>query len=264
MQVATWNVNSLRVRQDHVLDWLKAHGPDVLCLQEIKMVDEVFPADQYSNIGYHAVVNGQKTYNGVAMLSKQAMIDINLDIPGLEDPQRRFLAGTIDDIRVINVYVPNGQDLASEKFVYKLKWFRSLHNYIKEQLQNYERLVLMGDFNITPTNDDVHDPEEWAGGIHCSDEERAVLQDLLDLGLNDSFRKFSQEPASFSWWDYRAAAFRRNRGLRIDLVLSSDRLNESCTACYIDKEPRKLDRPSDHTPVVAEFELQAETQHDTQ
>lgn len=254
MKVATWNVNSLRVRLDHVIDWLSTNGPDVLCLQEIKMINEGFPLDRFADIGYHAIVNGQKTYNGVAVLSRQPALDVEMDIPGLDDPQRRFLAGTIDDIRVIDVYVPNGQEPGSEKFAYKFNWFQRLHDYIAGQLLTYERLVLVGDFNITPTDDDVHDPEEWAGKIHCTDEERAILQALLDLGLNDSFRIFDQEPATFSWWDYRAAAFRRNRGLRIDLILSSDPLNDGCSACYVDKNPRKLDRPSDHTPVVAEFD----------
>jgi exodeoxyribonuclease-3 len=255
MKVATWNVNSLRVRLDHVLDWLVTHEPDVLCLQEIKMVNDDFPVDPFAEIGYHAIDNGQNTYNGVAMLCLQPPVDIRLDIPELDDPQRRFLAGTIGDVRVIDVYVPNGQELGSDKFAYKLDWFRHLHNYIEDQLREYKRLVLVGDFNITPTDDDVHDPEEWAGKIHCSAEERSILQGLLDLGLNDSFRKFDQEPATFSWWDYRAAAFRRNRGLRIDLILTSDQLLEACLACYVDKNPRKLERPSDHTPVVAEFDL---------
>lgn len=253
MKIATWNVNSLRVRLEHVQNWLDENKPDVLCLQEIKLTNEDFPIDAIRECGYHSHFNGQKTYNGVANLSLTEPQDILLDIPELDDPQRRFIAATYGDTRVINVYVPNGQDLESDKFVYKQQWFEKLHSYISQQLEQYPKLVLLGDFNITPSDEDVHDPEEWAGKIHCSDIERDMLQKLLDLGLIDTFRTFEQEEKSFSWWDYRAAAFRRNRGLRIDLILSSDTLQKSASASYIDKEPRKLERPSDHTPVVAEF-----------
>ena len=255
MKIATWNVNSLRVRLEHVQNWLTEHKPDVLCLQEIKMTNDDFPIEAIQECGYHSSFNGQKTYNGVANLSLSEPSDVLLDIPELDDPQRRFIAATYGETRVINIYVPNGQALDSDKFVYKQQWFEKLHNHIEQQLQQHEKVVLLGDFNITPTDDDVHDPEEWAGQIHCSDTERDMLADLMQLGLYDTFRKFEQEEKSFSWWDYRAAAFRRNRGLRIDLILNSDALHQTATSCYIDKQPRKLERPSDHTPVVVEFDL---------
>lgn len=253
MKIATWNVNSLRVRLEHVQNWLTEHKPDVLCLQEIKLINEDFPIDAIKECGYHSLFNGQKTYNGVANLSLAEPQDVLLDIPELDDAQRRFIAASYGDTRVINVYVPNGQALDSDKFVYKQQWFEKLHAYIKQQLKQYTRVVLLGDFNITLADEDIHDPEEWAGQIHCSDTERTMLNNLMQLGLFDTFRKFEQEEKSFSWWDYRAAAFRRNRGLRIDLILSSDKLQQAASACYIDKEPRKLERPSDHTPVIAEF-----------
>jgi exodeoxyribonuclease-3 len=254
-KIATWNVNSLKVRLGHVLDWVATEKPDVLALQETKTVDENFPVEQIEAAGYRVAFAGQKTYNGVATLSLASSEEIATDLPGLDDPQRRILASTIGGIRVLNVYVPNGQEVGSEKYDYKLDWLEKLQHYLAAELSRHPRLVVLGDFNIAPEDRDVHDPEEWRDKILCSDPERAALGALLDLGLSDLFRLFDQEERLFSWWDYRRMAFRRNHGLRIDLLLGSKSLSEACTACRIDKEPRKLERPSDHTPVVAEFEL---------
>jgi len=255
VKIATWNVNSLKVRLGQVLDWLAAETPDVLALQETKTVDENFPVEQIQAAGYLASFAGQKTYNGVATLSLAPGEETAADLPGLVDPQRRILASTIDGVRVLNVYVPNGQEVGSEKYAYKLDWLEKLRGYLEAELSRHTRLVVLGDFNIAPDDRDVHDPEQWRGKILCSDPERAALRALLDLGLSDLFRLFDQEERLFSWWDYRMLAFRRNHGLRIDLMLGSKALAETCTSCRIDKEPRKLERPSDHTPVVAEFNL---------
>jgi exodeoxyribonuclease-3 len=255
MKIATWNVNSLKVRLPHVLDWLAANEADVLCLQETKLTDENFPADEIRAAGYHVVFSGQKTYNGVAIISKHEASDVVTDVPGLDDPQRRILGATIGGVRVLNLYVVNGQEVGSEKFTHKLFWLEKITDYIAAQLKSHERFVTVGDFNIAPDDRDVHDPEAWHERILCSTPERHALQKILDLGLSDVFRQFDQEENSFSWWDYRQAAFRRNRGLRIDLILASPALAEHCIACIIDKEPRQLERPSDHTPVVAEFSL---------
>jgi exodeoxyribonuclease-3 len=255
MKIATWNVNSLKVRLPHVLDWLAANEADVLCLQETKLTDENFPADEIRAAGYHVVFSGQKTYNGVAIISKHEASDVVTDVPGLDDPQRRILGATIGGVRVLNLYVVNGQEVGSEKFTHKLFWLEKITDYIAAQLKSHERFVTVGDFNIAPDDRDVHDPEAWHERILCSTPERHALQKILDMGLSDVFRQFDQEENSFSWWDYRQAAFRRNRGLRIDLILASPALAEHCIACIIDKEPRQLERPSDHTPVVAEFSL---------
>lgn len=254
MKIATWNVNSLRVRLPHVLDWLTTHQPDVLALQETKTVDETFPADALLNAGYQAAFAGQKTYNGVALLSRESATDVVTDLPGLNDPQRRVLGATVGDVRVLDLYVPNGSEVGSDKYAYKLGWLDKLADYVQEQMSQYSKFVVLGDFNIAPEDRDVHDPEAWAGKILCSEPERNALQRLLDMGLSDTFRQFEQEEKSFSWWDYRGAGFRRNLGLRIDLVLASAALSQHCTACWIDKEPRRLERPSDHAPVMAEFE----------
>ncbi len=255
MKIATWNVNSLKVRLPHVLDWLTAAEPDVLCLQETKLTDENFPVDAIRAAGYHVVYSGQKTYNGVAIISKTEASDVITDIPGLDDPQRRILGATIDGVRVLNLYVVNGQEVGSVKYDYKLHWLDKVADYIRDQLKSHRHLVTLGDFNIAPEDRDVHDPEAWHERILCSTPERQALQKIIDLGLSDLFRRFEQEDGSFSWWDYRAAAFRRNMGLRIDLILASQALAEKCTACSIDKEPRRLERPSDHAPVVADFSL---------
>ena len=253
MKIATWNVNSLKVRLPQVLDWLATARPDVLCLQETKLADEFFPAGEIEAAGYSVVFSGQKTYNGVATISTKPATDVITDIPGLDDPQRRILGTTIDGVRVLNLYVVNGQEVGSEKYAHKLFWLERVADYIETQLREHRHFVVLGDFNIAPEDRDVHDPEAWRERILCSTPERDALRKMLDLGLTDTFRLFEQEEKSFSWWDYRAAAFRRNMGLRIDLILASRDLTATCTACYIDTEPRKLERPSDHTPVIAEF-----------
>jgi exodeoxyribonuclease-3 len=255
MKIATWNVNSMKVRLPHVLEWLSAADPDVLVLQEIKQLTEMFPQEDLAAAGYRSLANGQKTYNGVAVVSKEEPQDPDLELPGLDDPQRRVLAVTIGGVRVINLYVPNGSEVGSEKYEYKLGWLRALREYLEAQLAKYENLVVLGDFNIAPADEDVYDPEKWGDAILCSPLERAALEELLDLGLTDVFRKFDQPEKAYSWWDYRAAMFRRNAGLRIDLILTSAAMTKRCTASYIDREPRAWERPSDHAPVVAEFEL---------
>ncbi|MGB5261887.1 MAG: exodeoxyribonuclease III, partial [Gammaproteobacteria bacterium] len=237
------------------LDWLAVNEPDVLCLQETKLTDENFPREAIENAGYQVVYSGQKTYNGVAIISRHMPGDVETDVPGLDDPQRRILCATVDGVRVLNLYVVNGQEVGSEKYAHKLFWLGKLADYIRQQVKSHERFVVVGDFNIAPEDRDVHDPEAWHERILCSTPEREALQAILDLGLSDVFRQFEQEEKSYSWWDYRAAAFRRNMGLRIDLILASQALTDRCTTCYIDKEPRRLERPSDHTPVVAEFSL---------
>ena len=253
MKIATWNVNSLKVRLPHVLDWLASAQPDVLALQETKTVDENFPRDEVEAAGYHAVFAGQKTYNGVALLTREPAELVEFDVSGLGDEERRLIAGTVGGVRVVDVYVVNGKEVASDKYEYKLRWLERLKNYLETELRSNPELVVLGDFNIAPADEDVHDPAEWHEKILCSTPERDALKALLSLGLHDTFRLFEQPPASFSWWDYRAAGFRRNRGLRIDLILASDALKSRCTASSIDVAPRKLERPSDHTPVLAEF-----------
>ncbi|MEZ5541221.1 MAG: exodeoxyribonuclease III [Pseudomonadota bacterium] len=253
MKIATWNVNSLKVRLPQVLDWVATAQPDILCLQETKLTDENFPAEDIRAAGYHVVYSGQKTYNGVAILSREEADAIITDIPGLDDPQRRILGASIGGVRILNLYVVNGEAVGSVKYDYKLHWLGRVAEHIRAQLETHSRFIALGDFNIAPEDRDVHDPEAWRERILCSTPEREALQKILDLGLADVFRRFEQEEQSFSWWDYRAAAFRRNMGLRIDLILASRALAEKCTACTIDKGPRRLERPSDHTPVVAEF-----------
>lgn len=253
MKIASWNVNSLKVRLPHLLDWLATNQPDILGLQETKTVDENFPASEIQAAGYHVVFAGQKTYNGVAVLSKQPATDIVTDIPGLDDHQRRVLGCTIGDISLLNLYVPNGSEVGSEKFAYKLNWLDRLAHYVEGQLREHKNFIALGDFNIAPDDRDVHDPEIWREQILCSAPEREALQRLFTLGMSDTFRLFEQEENIFSWWDYRAAGFRRNLGLRIDLILASPALRDQCTASYVDTTPRKLERPSDHAPVVAEF-----------
>ncbi len=254
-KIATWNVNSLKVRLPHVLQWLESEKPDVLALQETKTIDDNFPVQAIEEAGYCASFIGQKTYNGVATLSKKPQETLATGIPDLADEQRRVLATNTNDITVLNLYVPNGSEVGSEKYKYKLGWFEKLHPFVNELLDSNDRLIILGDFNIAPEDIDVHDPQEWKGNVLVSEPERAEFNKLLAHGLTDCFRLFEQEEKSFSWWDYRAAAFRRNRGLRIDHILASEKLSQACQRCYIDKSPRKLERPSDHTPVVAEFRL---------
>lgn len=253
MKIATWNVNSMNVRLPHVLEWLSANSPDVLVLQEIKQLSEAFPVEALSEAGYKSVANGQKTYNGVAVISRSPAADPVMGFPGFDDPQRRVLAASVGDVRIVNLYVPNGQSVGSEKYDYKLGWLGALHGFLADELSRYKKLVVLGDFNIAPADEDVYDAKKWGSEILCSPKERAALKKLMALGLSDVFRKFEQPEKSFSWWDYRAAGFRRNAGLRIDLILASAAMAAACNASYVDKEPRIWERPSDHAPVVAEF-----------
>ncbi len=253
MKIATWNVNSLKVRLPHVLDWLATHQPDVLCLQETKLEDGNFPAADLEAAGYRSIFSGQKTYNGVALLAKSGGEDVVRGIPGFADEQKRVLAATYGDVRVVCAYFPNGQSLDSEKYQYKLAWLDAMTEWIKDEMARYPKLALLGDYNIAPEDRDVHDPKAWEGQVLVSPAERAAFSGLQGLGLQDAFRLFDQPAQSYSWWDYRMAAFRRNLGLRIDHILLTSALAKSCTACWIDKEPRKLERPSDHAPVVAEL-----------
>ena len=253
MKIATWNVNSLKVRLPHVLDWLAAVQPDVLCLQETKTEDGGFPFAALEEAGYRAVHNGQKTYNGVAILARSEAADVVRDLPGFADEQKRVIAATVDGVRLVCAYMPNGQAVGSDKYEYKLKWLAALAEWLREEMQQHPQLALLGDFNIAPDDRDVHDPAAWQGQILCSEAERDAFRRFLELGLADAFRLFEQPEKSFSWWDYRMMAFRRNLGLRIDHILLSPRLAQRCRACSIDKAPRKLERPSDHAPVVAEL-----------
>lgn len=253
MKLAAWNVNSLKVRLPQLLDWLDAQQPDVVCLQETKLEDHHFPQQEIEAAGYQVAFRGQKTYNGVALLARQAISDVVCGNPHFPDPQQRLIAASVGGVRVICAYVPNGQAVGSDKYGYKLDWLDALHDWIGEQLAENPLLALAGDFNIAPEDRDVHDPAAWAGQILCSDAERAAFARLLALGLKDSFRLFEQPEKSFSWWDYRMLGFQRNRGLRIDHILLSTPLAERCTAAGIDREMRKLERPSDHAPVIAEI-----------
>ena len=253
MKIATWNVNSMKVRLPHVLEWLAANQPDILVLQEIKQVTEAFPGDELAEAGYQSIANGQKTYNGVAVISRTAASDPVLEFPDFDDPQRRVLAATVDGVRIVDLYIPNGSEVGSEKYAYKLGWLARLQEFLADELSRHEKLVVLGDFNIAPADEDIHDPEKWGEAILASPPERQALKDLLDLGLTDVFRNFEHPEKTFSWWDYRAAGFRRNAGLRIDLILTTDAMTSACTASYVDKEPRAWERPSDHAPVVAEF-----------
>ncbi|MFO8025765.1 exodeoxyribonuclease III [Thiohalophilus sp.] len=257
MKLASWNVNSLRVRLPQVLDWLAAHQPDLVGLQETKLQNEQFPLEQLATAGYNVIANGQKTYNGVALLARQPLTPeaIALDIPDFEDPQRRVVAATCDNVRFINLYVPNGSEVGSDKYRYKLDWLDALLAWLETQRQLYTNVIVVGDFNIAPENRDVHDPQAWQGSVLVSEPERDKFRQLLALGFKDSFRLFDQPEGSYSWWDYRAAAFRRNLGLRIDHILISDNLADSVTGSAIDTAPRQLERPSDHAPVVATVQL---------
>ncbi len=250
MKLVTWNVNSLTVRLPQVLDWLAAHGPDVLVLQETKLTDDKFPHQAFGDAGWQVQWFGQKTYNGVALVSREPAADVVRNIPGFDDEQARVIAGSVAGLRVIGAYFPNGQEPGSEKFAYKMRWQDALREWVRAELAAHPQLVLMGDFNVAPEDRDVHDPVAWAGQIHCTPEERAQFQGLLGLGLHDAFRLFEQPPRSWSWWDYRNLAFRKNQGLRIDHVLVSDALRPRVAACTIDKAPRRNERPSDHAPVL--------------
>ena len=255
VKIASWNVNSLRVRLEHVLDWLNREKPDVLGLQETKLTDDKFPVAELEAIGYRCAFSGQRTYNGVALLSRTEIEDIVTAFDGFEDEQRRILGARIGDVRIFNLYVPNGQSVGSDKYRYKLDWLEALRGQLDRELAANDHVVVVGDFNIAPDDRDVHDPEAWHEKILCSTDERNALQRIFDLGFVDTYRLAEQAEGQFSWWDYRAAAFRRNLGLRIDLILASSRLGERCTRSVIDVAPRRLERPSDHAPVVAEFDL---------
>jgi exodeoxyribonuclease-3 len=250
MKIATWNVNSLSVRLPQVLDWLAANPTDVLALQELKLTDDKFPVAAFTEAGYQAHWFGQKTYNGVALISRSEGVEVVKNIPGFEDEMSRVIAATYGDVRVIGAYFPNGQAPDSDKFVYKMRWLDALRDWVKDEMTRHPNLVLLGDYNITFDALDMWDPIALAGTIHCTDAEREKLQALIDLGLTDSFRLFEQPEKSYSWWDYREFAFRRNRGLRIDHILISQALKARATACVIDRAPRKNERPSDHAPVV--------------
>ncbi|MCE7901815.1 MAG: exodeoxyribonuclease III [Gammaproteobacteria bacterium PRO9] len=251
MKLASWNVNSIRQRLAHVVDWLNTNEPDVLAVQEIKTEAATFPLAEIEATGYRCVLSGQKAYNGVALISREEPAEVTTGIPDFEDEQRRVIAATYGGTRVINVYVPNGQSVGSDKYRYKLDWLDALTAYVADELKRHPRLAIVGDFNIAPDDRDVHDPELWRDKVLCSGPERERLQNLLALGLKDTFRLFDQPEKSFSWWDYRMMGFRRNHGLRIDLILASDALADNCSASTIDTAPRKLDKPSDHAPVVA-------------
>jgi len=249
MKLVTWNVNSLKVRLEQVQHWLTENQPDVLCLQETKTEDKNFPLAELQQAGFQVVYSGQKTYNGVAIISKHALTDVQYGLPNFEDQQKRMIAATTNGVRVVCVYIPNGESLESDKYQYKLAWLKALLAWLEGELQRHPRLALLGDYNIAPEDIDVHDPVKWVGSILVSEPERAAFNELQKLGLRDAFRLFEQPEKSFSWWDYRMMGFRRNHGMRIDHILISAGLN--CTACSIDKAPRKLERPSDHTPVWA-------------
>ena len=257
VKIASWNVNSLRVRLPQVLDWLRAQQPDVLALQETKLVDEAFPQTEFVALGYTAAYCGQKTYNGVALLSKTPSVDVVKGMPRWPDDQQRYVAATVNGVRIVDLYVPNGESVGSDKYQYKLAWLAHLAGVLQEEITRYPRLVVVGDFNIAPDDRDVHDPIAWKGSVLCSEPERAALRQVMAVGLEDTFRWFEQPDKVFSWWDYRMAGFRRNLGLRIDLILASAELRAVCQTSAVDRAPRALERPSDHAPVVCEFRLPA-------
>jgi exodeoxyribonuclease-3 len=258
MKIASWNVNSLKVRLPHLTQWLSDAQPDIVALQETKLEDGKFPVDELAAAGYRAVFSGQKTYNGVALLTRSQTCaeprDVVTDIPGLDDPQRRILAATIGDLRVVDLYVVNGKAVGDEKYAYKLEWLARVRDFLEAELARHPKLIVLGDFNICPDDRDVYDPVAWGEDILCSPPERAGLKAITDLGLHDSFRLFEAAAGHFSWWDYRQAGFRRNLGLRIDLILISDTLKSIAKAGAIDREPRRWERPSDHTPVLLELD----------
>lgn len=251
--IATWNVNSLRVRLPHVQTWLTTNKPDVLALQEIKLTEADFPHEAIQAAGYQALVSGQRTYNGVAILSRTPATDVITDIPGLEDHQRRVLAATIDGVRVINLYVPNGESVNSEKYQYKLNWLKYLDLWLKAEMKHHAKLVVVGDFNIAPSDIDVYNTKAWEGQVLFSAPERKAFQAMLDLGLFDVFRTLHPSLQAYSWWDYRMNAYKRKMGLRIDHILSTEAMMHACERCVIDEGPRGLERPSDHAPVAARF-----------
>jgi exodeoxyribonuclease III len=260
MKLATWNVNSLKVRLPHVLDWLQENPVDCLCLQETKLTDDKFPVAAFEAAGYRAAFHGQPTYNGVALLWRDPVAgtlpephDVVRGNPLFPEDHRRVIAGTFGDIRIVCVYVPNGQAVGSDKYAYKLRWLDALCDWLATELARHPQLALLGDYNIAPSDEDVHDPQAWSGQVLCSAPERERFQRLTTLGLVDAFRQFEHPPKTFSWWDYRQLAFRRNAGLRIDHILLSPELAKRSVACSIDRAPRKREQPSDHAPVIVEL-----------
>ena len=257
MKLASWNVNSLRVRLPHLLDWLSTQTPEIVCLQEIKLEDTKFPLVELEIAGYRCAWFGQKAYNGVAILSRAALVEVTTGMPSFADDQKRVIAATIGAVRVVCAYVPNGQAVDSERYEYKLRWLEAFRLWLDEELARHPRLAVLGDYNIAPADEDVHDPKAWEDQVLCSPREREAFQKLLALGLKDSFRLFTQPERSFTWWDYRMNAFKRNLGLRIDHILLSPELASRCSGCAIDVAPRRLERPSDHAPVMAELPLES-------
>ena len=255
MKLATWNVNSLNVRLSHVIDWVRHRRPDVLCLQETKLEDPKFPREALKEAGYEAAILGQKTYNGVAILSRLPMHDVESGIPGLEDEQKRVLAATVGGVRIVCVYVPNGEKIGSAKFEYKMRWMGSLKAWLKGELERHPKLAVVGDYNVAPEPEDVHDPAAWEDKIHFTPPEREALHGLFGIGFKDAFRLFDQPERSYTWWDYRMLSFRKKKGLRIDHILLSSELAKRCRSCSIDIEPRRLEKPSDHAPVMAELDV---------
>ena len=259
MKLASWNVNSLKIRLPRLVDWLARQAPDVVCLQETKVEDDKFPVLEIEAAGYRCAWSGQKTYNGVAILARGMLADVETAMPAFPDEQRRVIAATIgqgdDAVRVVSAYVPNGQAVGSEKYDYKLRWLAAFRNWLEQGLPASPRLAVLGDYNVAPADEDVYDPSAWRERVLCSTPEREAFGKLLALGLKDAFRLFTQDAKSFTWWDYRMNAFKRNLGLRIDHVLLSATLAARCRSCTIDLEPRRLERPSDHAPIVAELEI---------
>lgn len=261
LKIATWNVNSIRVRLPHVLDWLATHQPDILALQEIKQLDVDFPFEAFKTAGYVAHCSGQKSYNGVATLVRTETLtapisNILTDIPNFQDPQRRVLGLTVGDLRILNVYVPNGESVTSQKYQYKLQWLEKLSAALATEFNQHSRMIILGDFNIAPSHVDVHDPVLWADKVICSQPERQAFNTLLQIGFNDCLAELYPNQAHFTWWDYRLNGFKRNLGLRIDHILASKVLFPACISCEVDKSPRGLERPSDHAPVIATFNIQ--------
>ena len=253
MRIATWNVNSLRIRLPHLLDWLRSHEPDVMCLQETKTEDANFPLSEIQAAGYQAVYCGQKSYNGVAILARSALTDVQHGIPDFADDPKRVIAATVGDVRVLCLYAPNGEAPGTEKYAYKLRWYQALTSWLQQELPRRVRLVVLGDLNIAPEPQDVHNPKRWEGKIHFSEPERAAFREVVNVGVKDAFRLFEQPEKQFTWWDYRLNAFDRGWGLRIDHILLSPALVAKCAACTIDTQPRTRERPSDHAPVTAQL-----------
>ena len=253
MKIASWNVNGIRARIDHVVAWIEDNQPDVLALQETKVVDELFPYAAFEALSYSVEAFGQKSYNGVANIIKNGSAETSKGISGFDDPQTRVISTTHEDIRVVNVYVPNGQAVGSEKFAYKLDWLEHLKKMLNDDLKKYPKMIVLGDFNIAPCDEDVHDPEKWRDKILCSAQERTMFEEILSMGFHDSFRLFEKGAGFHSWWDYRTAGYTKELGLRIDLLLISNELKPLCIKSYIDEKPRWLEKPSDHTPVVVEL-----------